>query len=93
MADQARQNSRPPRVGRDGPTLFDGQLQTFSITRVFADKGFAFGESPEGKEIFIHRTGSFEDPTQFDRLEPGDVVRCRVCNTAKGWRAFDAELV
>lgn len=86
------EDQRPRRVNRDGPALFNGEARRFKVTRIIGSKGFAFGANEDGKEVFLHRTGSFDDPNDFDALTEGAWVTCKVADTAKGWRAFDAQL-
>ncbi|MGH7866155.1 MAG: cold-shock protein [Candidatus Dormibacteraceae bacterium] len=62
-------------------------MQTGTIKKLVADRGFGFIKADEGgEEYFFHRSG-IDGSVDFDRLSVGDKVVFEVENSQKGPRA------
>ncbi|MGH7882249.1 MAG: cold-shock protein [Candidatus Dormibacteraceae bacterium] len=62
-------------------------MQTGTIKKLVADRGFGFIKADEGgEEYFFHRRG-IDGSVDFDRLSVGDKVVFEVENSQKGPRA------
>jgi CspA family cold shock protein len=64
-------------------------MPTGTIKRLFKDRGFGFIRTPEGQEIFFHRTGLRS--LRFDTLNEGDAVDFEVESSPKGPRAINIQ--
>ena len=65
-------------------------MPTGTIKRVFKDRGFGFIRTPDGQEIFFHRTGLRS--TRFEVLNEGDSVEFEVESSPKGPRAVNVQV-
>ena len=64
-------------------------MPTGTIKRLFKDRGFGFIRTPDGQEIFFHRTGLRS--LRFDTLNEGDLVEFEVESSPKGPRAVNIQ--
>ena len=55
-------------------------MPTGTIKRVFKDRGFGFIRTPDGQEIFFHRSGLRS--TRFESIAEGDAVEFEVESTS-----------
>lgn len=93
MADRS---TRPTGRDGDGALVFNGDTQrlvVMPIAKATRTKGFVFARHDSGKEVFLHRTASFDTAEEFDALVEGDQIDCKIRETHKGWRAVDAQRV
>lgn len=61
------------------------------VTRLFADDGFGFLESADGRQIYFHRNAVIDGV--FDRLAVGDPVRFAESEGEKGPQASTVHIV
>jgi CspA family cold shock protein len=61
-----------------------------TIKRVFKDRGFGFIRTPDGQEIFFHRSGLRS--TRFESIIEGDAVEFEVESSPKGPRAVNIQV-
>jgi len=61
-----------------------------TIKRVFKDRGYGFIRTPEGQEIFFHRTGLRN--ARLESLAEGDPVEFEVETSPKGPRAVNIQV-
>lgn len=61
-----------------------------TIKRVFKDRGYGFIRTPEGQEIFFHRTGL--QNARLESLTEGDEVEFEVESSPKGPRAINIQV-
>jgi cold shock CspA family protein/uncharacterized glyoxalase superfamily protein PhnB len=61
-----------------------------TITRLNHTRGFGFLNTPEGEDLFFHRTNMKDTP--FSRLQVGDRVTYDVTVTSRGPRAGNVQL-
>ena len=64
-------------------------MQSGTIKKLVADRGFGFIAAADGKEYFFHRSGT---DTDFDRLQGGESVTFEVEASPKGPRAGRVQL-
>lgn len=55
------------------------------VTRLFADKGYGFIHTPDGRELYFHENSVLD--RGFERLHPGDEVRFNEVDGEKGPQA------
>jgi len=65
-------------------------MATGTIKRVFKDRGYGFIRTPEGQEIFFHRTGLRN--SRLESLTEGDAVEFEVESSPKGPRAVNIQV-
>ena len=65
-------------------------MPTGTIKRVFKDRGFGFIRTPDGQEIFFHRSGLRS--SRFESVVEGDVVEFEVESSPKGPRAVNIQV-
>lgn len=65
-------------------------METGTIKRVFKDRGYGFIRTPEGQEIFFHRTGLRN--ARLESLIEGDSVEFEVESSPKGPRAVNIQV-
>jgi len=65
-------------------------MPTGTIKRVFKDRGFGFIRTPEGQEIFFHRSGLRS--ARFESITEGDAVEFEVESSPKGPRAVNIQV-
>jgi cold shock protein len=65
-------------------------MPTGTIKRVFKDRGFGFIRTPDGQEIFFHRSGLRS--TRFESVAEGDAVEFEVESSPKGPRAVNIQV-
>lgn len=58
-----------------------------TIKRVIRDRGFGFIRTPDGQEVFFHRTNLQQ--LTFEDVREGDSVDFEIEQGAKGPRAID----
>ncbi len=58
-----------------------------TIKRVIRDRGFGFIRTPDGQEVFFHRTNLQQ--LNFEDVREGDSVDFEIEQGAKGPRAID----
>jgi len=61
-------------------------MQTGTIKKVIAERGFGFITAEDGTEYFFHR-GGLDAPLDFDRLVGGERVEFETQTGPKGPRA------
>lgn len=61
-----------------------------TISRLNHTRGFGFINTPEGEDLFFHRTNVKK--SAFSRLQAGDLVDYEIQHTARGPRADNVEL-
>ena len=61
-----------------------------TIKRVFKDRGYGFIRTPDGQEVFFHRTGLRN--ARLESLAEGDSVEVEVESSPKGPRAVNIEV-
>ena len=65
-------------------------MPTGTIKRVFKDRGYGFIRTPEGQEVFFHRTGLRN--ARLESLTEGDTVEFEVESSPKGPRAINIQV-
>ncbi|MBI3328044.1 MAG: cold shock domain-containing protein [Nitrospinae bacterium] len=65
-------------------------MATGTIKRVFKDRGYGFIRTPEGQEVFFHRTGLRN--ARLESLTEGDPVEFEVESSPKGPRAVNIQV-